>query len=70
MSTNPTTTEPTTRTEITARGRADPWSAGSGTDAADRRSPAQRSQRQFDPTARSRLRNLVDSENAYLDSSE
>ena len=65
MSTNPQTTEsqPTTipTTEIEARGQIDPWTApGEFPD-----SPAARTQRQFEPACRMRLRNLVDKENAY-----
>jgi hypothetical protein len=67
MSTNPQTTpEPqptTTPTEITARGHTDPWAApGEGT-----AMPSARAQRQFEPTRRERLRNLMDKENAYCE---
>jgi hypothetical protein len=66
MSTNPKTTtelhptEPTT--EITARGRSDPWATP---DEGAKPRPSRRAQRQFEPTARARLRNLTDRENAY-----
>lgn len=76
MSTNPqTTTEPqpttasttdstaTSTTAIEARGRADPWSAPGETVP----TPTERTQRQFEPTCRKRLRNLVDKENAYCE---
>lgn len=72
MSTNPKpttepqpTTVPTTArtTELEARGRADPWTAPGETV----RTPAERTQRQFEPTCRERLRNLVDEENAYCE---
>ena len=66
MSTNlQTTTEsqPTTpTTEIAARGGTDPWAAPDETPAL---APSQHTQRQFEPTARGRLKNLTDSENAY-----
>ncbi|CAI48524.1 uncharacterized protein NP_0866A [Natronomonas pharaonis DSM 2160] len=64
MSTNPSMSEPRPTTEITARGRSDPWAAADpqpslpATDIAPR---------QFEPTARSRLRNLMDKENAYCE---
>ena len=70
MSTGPTptpesqsTTDPQTTTEIAARGRVDPWTAGE--DAGERQVSTTRAQRQFDPCSRSRMRNLVDEENAY-----
>ena len=67
MSTNPQTTpEPqsTARTtEIAARRGTDPWAApGESTPSA-----AAGTQRQFEPTARNRLKNLMDDENAYCD---
>lgn len=72
MSTNPqTTTEPhqTTQTpepttEIAARRGTDPWAAPGETPI---NSPSARTQRQFEPTARDRLKNLVDAENAYCE---
>jgi hypothetical protein len=68
MSTNPqTTTEPqptiTPTTEIQARGGTDPWAAPDDPD----RVPSARTQRQFEPTCRKRLRNLADEENAYCE---
>ena len=67
MSTNPqTTTEPhttTTPTEIAARRGTDPWAAPDETPAR----PSAHSQRQFEPTARDRLKNLMDDENAYCE---
>lgn len=71
MSTNPqTTAEPsstaqqtTPPTEIAARRGTDPWAAPGETPA----NPSSRVQRQFEPTARSRLKNLVDKENAYCE---
>jgi hypothetical protein len=68
MSTNPETTpesQPTTTrtTEIAARGRTDPWAAADETTKA----PSARAQRQFEPTCRKRMRNLVDEENAYCE---
>lgn len=76
MSTNPqTTTEPNTNartiepstdaqtTEIAARNGTDPWAAP---DEAVAR-PSARTQRQFEPTSRSRMKNLMDDENAYCD---
>jgi hypothetical protein len=67
MSTNPTTSEAqSTRqtTEIAARGRPDRWAAAGETRAAP---PSAFAQRQFEPTARERLRNLTDGENAYCE---
>lgn len=65
MSTNPqTTTEPnpnTATTDIEARGQTDPWAAPGETPA----SPAARTQRQFEPTCRERIRNATDKKNAY-----
>ncbi|MFQ3283927.1 MAG: hypothetical protein ACI9TI_000628 [Natronomonas sp.] len=65
MSTNPQTTpepQPTTRTtEIAARRGSDPWAAPGESTA----SPTAQTQRQFEPTASDRLKNLVDDENAY-----
>jgi hypothetical protein len=58
--TEPHSTEPTT--EITTRGRSDPWAAP---DEGANSLPSRRAQRQFEPTARARLRNLADPENAY-----
>lgn len=68
MSTNPkTTTESqptiTPTTEIEARGDPDPWAAPDETP----RMPSARTQRQFEPTCRKRLRNLTDRENAYCE---
>ncbi len=67
MSTNPqTTTEPrpsTTTTEIATRRGSDPWAAPDETP----ERPSARTQRQFEPTARDRLKNLVDGENAYCE---
>ena len=68
MSTNPQTTtesQPTTTrtTEIAARGRPDPWATSEEINAA----PSARTQRQFEPTCRNRLRNLADKENAYCE---
>lgn len=68
MSTNPQTTpesQPiTTRTtEIAARGGTDPWAAPNETAAA----PSARTQRQFEPTCRERMRNLIDKENAHCE---
>ena len=67
MSTNPQTTpepHPTTQTTaIIARGGTDPWAAPDETTV----SPSARAQRQFEPTARDRLRNLMDEENAYCE---
>lgn len=48
-------------TAITARGRSDPWA---DEDATPNLSAA-RAPRQFEPTVRERLRNLMDDENAY-----
>ncbi|WP_181690876.1 hypothetical protein [Natronomonas sp. LN261] len=65
MSTNPQTTpepKPTTQTtEIAARRGSDPWATPDESTS----SPARRTQRQFEPTARNRLKNLMDDENAY-----
>jgi len=65
MSTNPQTTpepNPTTQTtEIATRRGGDPWAAPDESTP----SPAGRTQRQFEPTARNRLKNLMDDENAY-----
>lgn len=67
MSTNPqTTTEPqptTNPTEIAARRGADPWADDAETTA----HPSAHAQRQFEPTARDRLKNLMDGENAYCE---
>jgi hypothetical protein len=53
----------TPATEITARGREDPWAAD---DEPAMQGPATaRAQRQFDPRSIARLRNLMDDENAY-----
>ena len=69
MSTNPTpTAEPhtTTRTtEIAARRGTDPWTAPGETPTNG--APSALAQRQFEPTARDRLKNLVDEENAYCE---
>jgi hypothetical protein len=69
MSTNPPTTptpEPHPTTEIAARGRPDPWTAADEAGGSPPR-PSTRTQRQFEPTASDRLRNLVDGENAYCE---
>jgi len=67
MSTNLQTTaetQPTTQTtEIAARGGSDPWAAPGESTAR----PSARTQRQFEPTARDRLKNLMDDENAYCE---
>lgn len=57
-----TDAQPTT--DIAARGRPDPWAAPDETPS----SPiAARSPRQFEPSCRRRLRNLMDEENAYCE---
>jgi len=65
MSTNPQTTpEPQSTaptTEIAARRGADPWAAPDESTS----SVAAGTQRQFEPTASDRLKNLMDDENAY-----
>jgi hypothetical protein len=68
MSTEPPTTsesQPTTDgpTEIAARGRSDPWAVTD--DPARLGLASARAPRQFDPYSVSRMRNLVDEENAY-----
>lgn len=50
------------QTDVSARGRSDPWAAP-GED--DQRSVAAAAPRLFEPTGLRRLANLVDDENAY-----
>lgn len=60
--TNPTTTAGTT--EIAARGGSDEWADETEIDP-EAVLTAARAPRQFEPTRRERLRNLMDDENAY-----
>lgn len=61
MSDSQLTDAPTT--EISARGRTDPWATETTNEAADITSA--KAPQQFDPLSLARMRNLMDDDNAY-----
>jgi hypothetical protein len=66
----PQSTTDTRPTEITARGRSDPWAAPDEADAPGNTAAVARSPRQFDPLSLARMCNLVDEANAYCDEND